>query len=290
MPETFPITNTLSTRAQRDKYRLASLDHTLRNALVAEAVCAVDRSDAYRIQSPYGSTPTVEISVLTGTYTPANWTTTDDTLTVNAEFKVGEQIYQFENIITQFDLFAARMDQHNYAISLAVDKFVINNLCEDGTTSYSTPAGGFTTASNVNTIIANLVSNVAGYAAQYSDFFLIIENTDLPGFVQAGFTNGFSFADANLKNGWGGNYGGVDVYVVRSGTFSNDTQAGITWTNSGHRCFGVKGVATYAAPRGLQFDEKGVSGKTGKEIMTVGLIGFKLWAVNTALVVDITLV
>ena len=283
------IVNTLSTKSKRDKYRLSKLDHTLRSALVAEAICVVDRTDSYTIQSPYGSTPTAEISTLTGTYTPAAYTITDDALTVNAEVKVGEHIFGFENIITKFDLFSSRIDQHNYSLALKIDQFVLNNLCEDAGESYSTPSGGFTTASNVNTIFANLISKVAGYRDAYQDLFLVVENTDLPGLALAQVSSGFNFSDAALKNGFLTNHMGVDIYVVRSGTFSNDTQAGITWTNSGHRVFGVKNVATYAAPRGLQFEEKGVSGKTGTEIVTYGLIGFKLWTVNANLVVDITL-
>ena len=53
--------------------------------------------------------------------------------------------------------------------------------------------------------------------------------------------------------------------------------------------FGVKGVATYASPRGIQYEEKMVTQKTGREIVGYGLVGFKLWAQKTNLVVDITL-
>jgi hypothetical protein len=81
----------------------------------------------------------------------------------------------------------------------------------------------------------------------------------------------------------------VDIYVVRSGTFVSATLGTTTVTNSGHRVFGVKGVATYASPRGMQYEEKAVSGKTGREIVVFGLIGFKLWAQKAGLVVDITL-
>jgi hypothetical protein len=82
---------------------------------------------------------------------------------------------------------------------------------------------------------------------------------------------------------------GVDIYVVRSGTFVSATIGSTTVTNSGHRVFGVNGVATYASPRGIQYDEKGVTGKTGREISVTALVGFKLWAQNASLVVDITL-
>lgn len=280
--------NTLSTKAKRDKYRQSTLDYTLRNALVAEKICTVDRTDTYTIQNPYSSTPTVEITSLTGTYTPATFTVTDDALTVSDEFKVGEHIFGFENIIAKFDLFADRMDQHNYAIASEIDSYVLNNLCEDGTGTYSTPAGGFA-ASNIITIMSNLLSKVAGYAERYKGLFLVIEDTEVPGFVAAQATNGFSIADSALNNGFMDRYMGVDVYVVRSGTFADETVGTKSYTNSGHRVFGVKGVSTYAAPRGLQFEEKGVTGKTGMEIATYGLIGFKLWAVKTALVVDITI-
>ena len=281
--------NTISTKTYRDKYRQANLEKILRNALVAEKVCMVDRSGAKTIQNPYGAQTAAQVTTLTGTYRVDDYVTTDDTLTVNVEIKAAEQVYDFEESLSVFNLFANRADEQAYAIAAAVDTFVINNLCEDGTGTYTTPVGGFTTAANLNQIMANLISKVAGFAQIYKGLFLIVENTDVVGIIQAQATNGFSFADAALNNGLIGNYMGVDVYVVRAGTYTDATQAGITWTNVGHRVFGVKMMATYAQPQGVKFEEKGVSGKTGMEVVTYCYIGFKLWAVNTSLVVDITL-
>lgn len=283
------MANTISSKTYRDKYRMATLEQVLRKALVAEKICQVDRTDAKTIQNPYGSQPTVSVTALNGTYSISDFTTTDDTLTVDNEFKIAEHIHDFESTLSQFDIFAARTDEQMYAVATAIDRFVLNNLCEDGTGTYTTPAGGFTTAANINTIIANLASKVMGYADAYKGMFLVIENTDVVGFVQAQMTNGFSYADAALNNGFLASYGGVEVYVVRTGTFADETLGTKTYTNSGHRVFGVKGVATYAAPRGIQFEEKAVSGKTGKELVTYGYIGFKLWATKTDLIVDITL-
>jgi hypothetical protein len=268
---------------------MATLEQVLRKALIAEKICEVDRTDAKTIQNPYGSQPTVAVTALNGTYAISDYTTTDDTLTVDNEFKISEHIFDFESTLSQFDLFAARTDEQMYAVATAVDRFVLNNLCEDGTGTYTTPAGGFTTAANINVIIANLASKVMGYADSYKGMFLVIENTDVVGFIQAQMTNGFSYADAALNNGFMSSYGGVEVYVARTGTFADETLGTKTYTNSGHRVFGVKNVATYAAPRGIQFEEKGVSGKTGKELVTFGYVGFKLWAVKTDLIVDITI-
>ena len=280
----------LGTQAVRKKYLLSNLDHTLRNALVAEEICMVDRTDNYKIENPYGNTPTVETSVLTGTYTPAAWNATDDALTVDTEFKVGEHIFNFEEIVTQLDVMAHRIDQQGYAVANAIDDFCLNRLCEDGTGTYSTPSGGFTTAANINTIMGNLQSKISGYEAQYNGTFLVIENTDLPGFYSAGAATGFTFADSTMKNGLRNkfNWMGTDVYVVRTGLFDNATVGDHTWTNTDHRVFGVKKVATYAAPRGIQYQELKASGKTGTEIATWCYVGFKVWATKAALIVDIT--
>lgn len=282
--------NTISSRTYRDKYRLANLDNLLRTALVAEKICMVDRSDNKRIQSPYGSTPTGTVQAIAGTYSVSAFTTTDDTLTVTDEVLVPEHVFDFEDVMSNFDLFTSRFEQQAFEFARNVDRFVLNNLCEDATGSYTTPAGGFTTAANINEIMANLISKVSGYSESYSNgLFLVIENTDIVGFAQAGATNGFSMADSVLKNGFMNNWMGVDIYVVRSGTFASETLGTTTYTNSGHRVFGVKNMATYASPRGVRFEEKAVSGKTGMEIVTFGYIGFKLWAPKTDLIVDITL-
>jgi hypothetical protein len=281
--------NTIGTQVWREKYLKSTLEIALRKGLVAEKICAVDRTDAKVIKSPYQTAPTTVVQALTGTYVPAAFTITNDALTVTDEFIVSEHIFDFQEVLSDFNLYAARVDDMTYSVMTQIDTFVLNNLCEDGTGTYTTPAGGFTSASNINIIMSNLLSKVAGYADVYKGLYLVIENTDVPGFVQAQATNGFSFADAALKNGFMANYMGVDIYVVRTGTFADATLGTTTYTNSGHRVFGVKGIATYAAPRGIQVEEKSVSGKTGKEIAIYGYIGFKQWTPKAELTVDITL-
>ena len=285
--------NTISTKTYRDKYRLANLDTLLRSALVTEKICMVDRTGAKTIQSPYGSQPTTTIQAISGTYTPAAYTTTDDTLTVADEFVVSEHIYDFEETLTKFDVFQSRLDEQQFSVANAIDKWVLNCLTEDGTGTYTTPVGGFTVASNINTIMANLISKVAGYSDVYKGLYLVLENTDITGFAVAQATNGFNMADSALKNGFMTNYMGVEIYVVRSGTFVDETTSSAsgtkTWTNSGHRVFGVKNVTTFAYPQGVKFEEKMVSGKTGMEVVTYGYLGFKAWAPKVSLTVDITL-
>lgn len=275
--------------AMRTKFQQANLERVLRNALVCEKICDVDRSDSYTIKNPYADAPTVTVQALLGTYDVATTNITDDTLTVTDEFTTSEHIFDFEALMNNFDLYAQRADDQAYKVAASIDQFVLNYWGTDCTGTYTTPIGGFTTAANINTIMANLVSKVAGYADAYKGLFLVIENTDLVGFQIAGATNGFSMADAVLNNGFAGRWMGVDIYVVRSGTYVSSTIGTKTVAMSGHRLFGVKGVATYAAPRGIKYEEKLVSGKTGMETVTYGYIGFKAWTQKAGLAVDITL-
>lgn len=285
-------TSTLGS-SYRAKYFAKTLQHTLEKALVANAVCNVDRSGSKYIHNPYSSQPTAAVQTLTGTYSVSAWTITDDSLTVTDEFVYGEHIFNFEEVMTQYNLMADRMDQISYAIAAAVDLWVVNELCENGTGTYSTPAGGFTTASNIPVIIANLSAKVMGYAQAYKGLFLILENSDMVGLIQYSFGAGYSYADAALNNGFVGHIGGVDVYVVRDSTFVDATTTAVsgtkTWTNAGHRVFGVKGVATFATLN-PKWEEKGVTGKTGMEVAGYTYAGFKLWTQMASLIVDITIV
>lgn len=281
--------NTISTFTYRQKYFKTTLDEVLKKALVAEKICTVDNSDVKRIENPYGSQPTAAVTAINGTYSVSTYTTTDDTLTVDNEVKISEHIFDFEEVLTSFDMYANRMQEMMYSVAERIDRFVINNLTEDATGAYTTPVGGFTTAANINVIVSNLASKVMGYKDSYKGMFLVIENTDVVGFMQAQMTNGFSYADAALNNGFLTSYGGVEIYVVRTGTFADETLGTKTYTNLNHRVFGVKNIATYASPRGIRYEEKSVSGKTGMELLVWGYVGFKLWATKTDLIVDITL-
>lgn len=285
--------NTISTYSYRRKYALAHLAKLLRKKLVAEKVCKVDRSGLKYIDSPYGSQPSTTVQTIAGTYTPASFTLTDDGLTVTDEFIVSEHIYDFEETLTKFNVFRDRIDELNNSAATALDKWVINELCENANGTYSTPSGGFTTAANVIPILSNLLSKVVGYDRVYGNVFLIIENTDLPGLIQAFGAAGFNTADAWLNNGYLTSQMGIDFYIVRTGTFADATTSTAsgtkTWTNSGHRVFGVKGVSTYAFPTGMKYEEKGVTGKTGKEVVVYGYAGFKAWVPTYDLLIDITI-
>lgn len=280
-------TSTLGS-SYRQKYFSSNLQSVLRKALVAEAVCNVDRSDDKYIHNPYSNQPTAAIQAVAGTYSVSAWTVTDDSLTKTDEAIYGEHVFDFEEKMSHYDIMATRMDEMAYAVAYGIDYYVVNALCEDGTGTYTTPSGGFTTAANWGVILSNLAAKVAGYAETYRGMFLIVENSDLVGILQSQMATGFNFADMALRNGLVSTQLGIDIYVVRDSTFVDATIGSKTVTNDGHRVFGVKGTSTYSMGTPV-YEEKGVSGKTGKEIAYGTHFGFKLWAQKTALVVDITI-
>lgn len=284
------MANTLSTYSLRHKYFKANLEVALRNALIAEKICNVDRSDLKTIENPYITNQAATIQAVAGTYTPAAMTVTDDALSVNDEVVVATHVYDFEMRTGNFDFMANFLEDLIYSVDFKIDQFALNKILDSATGTYTTPAGGFTTAANVPVICANLLSKIGGYQSGIAKApFLVIENTDLVGFAQAQVASGFTYADAALNNGFMTNYMGIDIYVIRTGTFVTSTLGTLTATNSGHRLFGISGLASYASPRGVAYEEKGITSKTGKEVVAYGYIGVKVWTPHAGLFVDITL-
>lgn len=278
----------LSATSERRKYALGRFDFMLRRQLVASAIAQVDESDTKTIENPYGSQATANVQAVAGTYTPATVNTNDDTLTITDEIIASEHIYRHEEIFAQFDLASSRIDEMMYAVKDALDKYALNVFTAGAGQTYATPMGGFS-AGNVPTIFANLVGKVSGYADRAKGMFIVIEDTEVPGLIEAQATAGYNYADSALKNGLIGNYMGVEIYVTRSGTFIDGTMGTQTFTNADNRLFGVKKVMTFASPRGVSYTEKEVSGKTGMEIVVHALVGAKVWATKANLLVNITI-
>lgn len=289
------MANTLSTYSLRHKYFSVNLQQALRNALVAEKICKVERSELKTIENPYITATTATIQAVAGTYTTNVMTTTDDALSVNDEVWDATHVYEFEKLTANFNLISDFLDELIYRVKEKIDIFVLNKVLDIATETYTTAAGGFNTASNIPKIIGDLLGKVAGYASGVAaNPFLVIESTEMTGFVQLQVGSGFNYADAALNNGFMANYAGVKIYCVRTGVFQTATIGTLTATNSGHRLFGLTGLALYASPRDVSYKEIDVpagagTGRFGKEVVAVGYIGATIWVPLRSLFVDITL-
>src|SRR3990167_523601 len=284
------VINSLSTYTQRHKYFSSNISLALRNALVAEKICTVDRSNQKTLENPYITNVAAAIQAVAGTYTPALRTITDNAVSVNDEVIISAHVYDFEMKTMAFNLMANFLDDLMYQVAFKVDQFVLNKILDTGTGIYTTAAGGFTTAANIPKIMGDLLGKVAGYATGVATApFLVVESTDLTGFFQTAVGSGFNYADAALNNGFAGNYGGVKVYVVRTGTFVTETLGTLTATNSGHRLFGITNKSVMAIPGGISYEEKSIGSETGKEIVAFGYVGTNVWFHDRGNFIDITL-
>jgi len=282
------MANTLSDYTKRRKYAASTLAKQLRTNTVATQIFKVDTSTNYLINNPFVVATTPAMTGLTGDYTVADFTTTDDQLVVNKEVKNAIHVKDFEKRLAEFDLTASMIEDLTAQNAILLDKWALNRACADAGSTYSTAAGGFASA-NILDIFSTLVASVAGYdEAMEGKLFIVLQNTDLGGIIKAGATNGFTFSDNALYNGRVMNMMGVDIFPVRAGTFVDATVGGDVFTNADNRIFGVKGMATLATPRDVVYEEKGVSGKTGKEIVVYGYAGFKLWSPKASLITRIT--
>lgn len=284
------MANTLSTYSLRHKYFMSNIQPALQKALVSEAICKVDNSDLKTIENPYVTASTPTIQAVAGTYTVNEMTVTDDALTVADEVVNATHVFDFEMKTANFDLMADFLTDLIYKTKEQIDVFVLNKVLSLASGAVTTPAGGFTTAANIPKIVGDCLGKVAGYAAGVaSNPFLVIESTDITGFVQLQVASGFNYADAALNNGFMANYAGVKIYVVRTGTFQTATIGTLSATNSGRRLFGLTNLAVYASPRGISYVEKDVTLKTGKEVVASGLVGATVWTPHRPLFVNITL-
>ena len=275
--------------AYRKKWMPNLFQEVLHNALIAEKICQVDTSDVKYIENPYHSAGSVTQQATVGTYNVATFTVTADTLTVSEEFVWSEQVYDFESVAAVTDVKGSRMSEAMAQMATSIDKYVLNAIGTDATGTYTTPVGGFA-AANMNQIVGDLIAKVSGFATPLNKMYVVIEQSDVSGVIQAGMANGFNFADSWLNNGWVGNYGGLNFYIAKSGTFVTTTLGSKSVTMSGKRLAGITNITTYCRPGSrMSWMEKEVSGKTGVELAMVAYCGAKVWAQKATLTFRITL-
>lgn len=277
--------------AYRKKWLSNQFQTLLQSATVADDIMAVDTSNVKYIENPFADAGVVTQQAPVGTYSVDTFAVTADTLTVTEEFVWSEHVFTFEQVLAAVDVKSSRLKEGLAKMATAVDKYALNALANGGTGAYTTPAGGFS-ATNAITIVSALSGKFAGFSEDYNGKYLVIEQSDLPGLIAAGMTNGFNFADTFLRNGYVGTlaWGGFAVYVKTDGTFVTATLGTLSATNSGKRLAGIKKMATLARPSDrMVWEEKQISGSFGWEYAMGVYAGVKVWAQKAALTVLITL-
>jgi len=277
----------LSTNAQRRTYALNAFDTQLEKEIISPMIFKVDTSNSRTIDAPFVNTTTTTAGAITDTYVAGTPATTDDTLTVNKQFHNVQNVGNFAQKVGQFDVISGVIKEVTRSVAESLDQWALNRALTDvagSTASFATAAGGIT-KTNALDLIATIQGRLSGMKnLPGQNAYLVIENTELPAFLQNAAASGFAFGDKVLFSGTVKNVMNTDIFVARSGTFVSATVAGDAFTNVNRRLFGVKNMITLAKPSATRegavttYFEKEIDGFIGTQVGMVCYSGLKAWA------------
>lgn len=266
----------LSTYTWTHAKKAAVMQEYLESMTVARAISDFVVGKKF-IHNPFPVPGSVTVnSPMLGTYTPVVFNSTDDTLEVNREAIYNNHFFDFETRFADYNIAMESLKLASAKLAEDMDRELFAIL-EAGAGETVEVPGGFTKA-NTFDAVAEAVGRLSGYANAMNGMYIVIDNTQVPAFVSAGATAGFSYADAVLNNGLRGNLMGFDIYVVRSGQLPADTALA-----------GIKKASTTGIGGAIHIEEKQVSGKTGIEFVAVNYSRSALWNNNQPLVVKFDL-
>jgi len=281
------MANTVSTQTYKQLWE-RTLARQLEKSLVSYRIANTITDAVKQIHNPYQSRPTATDQSLTGTYAVANFTTTNDTINVDKEAIVGEHVYKHEELLSRYDLATQRAKEHAYVIKEKIDAVAFQTIATTSGTLQVDDGelGGIDgnpitlSATNVDNMFrATMEALLAANVPVDRGLFIVLAPDHLTKLAEFQQTNGFSMADAALRNGFVTKFGGFDVFVSNQ-LYNDGTQD--------HAIAGTYGAFQLVLPRGgASFEAKPVSGKTGREIVSQQIYGMGVWNYDKVKLVDI---
>lgn len=288
----------LSNNASRRTYAMARFNASLEKDIISPYIFKMDTTNSRTIENPFIASTTTVGGSITNTYTAGTPSTTDDTLTVSKQFHNVQNVADFSQKVGQFDVMAGVIDEITARLAESVDQWALNRALADvhaSAASFATASGGIT-KTNALDILATVQGRVSGFKnLPGKNAYIVIENTELPAFLQNSAASGFAFGDKVLFNGIVKNAMGVDIFVARTGTFVSATVAGDAFTNVSRRLFGVKNMITMAKPSASRegavstYFEKEIDSFIGTQVGVVCYTGVKAWVPMLSLSGSLTL-
>lgn len=201
------------------------MQRELNRRMVSLGIAEVYRGADRIIHNPYQSTPVGSDGAATVTYSVEDFAVTDDTLTVSRRADVSEHIDDIEKLQSRYDLAMKRAERQSYVIKNKIDQYVLGlpvglsgvSIIDEGTMAGTANTGAPINVSNTNVddvankIVASLSLN---NAATDEGMFWVVSPHEVNAITSFMQNNGFSVADAAIKNGFAGEaFGGLKIYV-----------------------------------------------------------------------------
>jgi hypothetical protein len=269
---------------------MANFQPTLESALVSFKICKTHTGPDRIIHNPYQSEPTGQDGAASVDYSGNidDFTLTDDTLTVNRRAYQAEHVDNIEQLQVRYDLAKARAERHAYVVRKKIDAYVLQNAATtSGTLQVDDGEIGGTdgnpitlSSTNVDDMLRAVMETLyTNDARMENGVYIVLAPDHITKLTQFQQANGFSLADAALKNGYIDSYMGVDIYLSNQ-LYNDGTQD--------HAIAGVYDSISLALPDdGGDFEKKAVSGKFGRELVTSKIYNTKIWNNMLKEVVDI---
>jgi len=253
------MSNTLADGTAKQHW-IPEVQDNLHKRLVAKAVSTVYTGPDRIVHSNYASEAEGSDGT-TSTYSVTDYELADDTLTVNRQAHAAEHIYMIEKLQTRFDLAMERAAEQGQIVADKVDQYILNlPVSTSGVSDIDAGvmAGGASngtayevTSSTVddvtNTVREQLLLNNARVDKGIDWIVTPRELTDVTAFMQ---NNGFSVADAAIRNGFVGEmFNGMRVFV--SNNLTHDCTLGLATNPTANDTITINGVTfTFVATLG----------------------------------------
>lgn len=242
------MANTLADGTSKQHW-MPNFQRQLDKVLVSKGISEVYTGPDRIIHNPYSSTPVASDGTAATTYSVTDLTLTDDTLTVNRRATAAEHIDNIEQLQTRYDLAKDRAERQAYTVADTIDQYMLAlPVSMSGVTDITagdfagTPGAAYASSNSVVDDIANFIrtSMMLVNSGGGRPFWVIspYEAADIASFTQ---NNGFTSADAAIKNGFTGeNFGGLDIYV--SNNLYHTTSLGLATNPTAGDTITINGV------------------------------------------------
>lgn len=215
---------------------------------VAKGISDVYSGSDRIIHNPYQSTPAGADGAAATSYSVADFTLTDDTITVNRRAVAAEHIDNIEQLQVRYDLAMARAERHAYVVADKIDQFMLelpvatSGVADIDDGDFAGTPGNAKVVSNSNVDdIANEIRTQLMLANSNGRPFWVVSPYEAADIASFTMNNGYTSADSAIRNGFTGeNFGGLDIYV--SNNLYHETTLGLATNPTADDTVTVAGV------------------------------------------------
>ena len=261
----------------------------LRKSLVAREITSfTERAmlvDGDTIHRPYSTFMSVNTYVKGVDVTIQDIAPTDETLTVNTAKEVSFYIDDIDQLQNRYDIAKVKADEAAYLLRDAIDSTVFAQYTNaayyyDNVDFTGGAAGGIALdETNIQKMVTGVKAKLMkNNVVSNGDLYMVVTPTIAMYIERYAAANGFNVADSTIRNGYAGNYLGVQIYISNNLT----TASSVT-----HILAGRKGAIDLVVQKEPNMKITQPEKKIGKNFITWDLYGMKTFYQGARNMIDV---